>query len=209
MSDVLDHTAGRTVAHRSPFEHLIVPNRREHPVHLAARWVRPFYMTAPEHPSFGERYRAQRVEATSALAGELLSYFDWRPKAVGAYLVAIERHESQRELVGRLLLRSDVCCCGDAFCLALARLGGEESARVLRDYLDHYLSRPDLAFDQAAALAALTSLDAREGSLHARDYEARWSHYAASRPSPLPASHLADVCTRLETSLRALEALGS
>ena len=99
---IADHTAGRTVAHRSRFEHLEVPNRPEHPTHLVDRWILPFYMTAPQDPTFGERYRALRAEATPALAGELLSYINWRPKAVGAYVVGIERHESQRELVGRL-----------------------------------------------------------------------------------------------------------
>ena len=208
-NQIAEHTAGRTVAHRSPFEDLDVPNLHEHPTHLMDRWIRPFYLTAPEDAAFGERYRAMRAEATSALAGELLSYFDWRPKAVGAYVVGIERYEGQRELVGRLLLRSDVCCGGRALCLALARLGGAESARVLSSYLDHYLTRPDLVFDQADALAALTSLDAREQTSHARGYEERWSRYAANTPSKTPATYLADVCVRFETSMRALEALGT
>ncbi len=166
-------------------------------------------MTAPEDAAFGERYRALRAEATPALAGELFSYFNWRPKAVGAYVVGIERHESQRDLVGRLLLRSDVCCCGRALCLALARLGGAESSRVLCTYLDHYLTRPDLVFDQPDALAALTSLDARDGTAHAHGYEAQWAHYIANTPSKPRASYLADACARFETSLRAIEALGS
>lgn len=202
---IADHTAGRTVAHRSPFEHLEVPNRREHPAHLVDRWILPLYMTAPEDTAFGARYRALRPEATPALADELLSSFNWRPKAVGAYVVGIERHESQRDLVGRLLLRSDVCCCGRALCLALARLGGAESARVLCTYL----TRPDLVFDQADALAALTSLDARDGTAHARGYEEQWAHYIANTPSKPRASYLADVCARFETSMRAIEALGS
>jgi len=197
------------VVHRSPFEHLDVPNRREHPVHLVDRWILPFYLTAPEEAAFGERYRALRAEATPALAGELLSYFNWRPKAVAAYVVAIERHESQRELVSRLLLRSDVCCCGRALCLALARLGGTESARVLCSYLDYYLTRPDLVFDQADALAALTSLDVRHGTAHARGYEGQWAHYVANTPSKPRASYLSDACARFETSMRALQALGS
>lgn len=209
LDPIADHNAGRTVAHQSPFAHLEVPNRREAPAHLVERWIRPFYMTAPEDAAFGERYRALRAEATPALASELLSYFDWRPKVVGAYVVGIEGHQSLRDLIGRLLLRSDVCCCGRALCLALARLGGEESSRVLCAYLDHYLTRPDLVFDQAEALAALMSVDARDGTAHARGYEDRWSRFLAGTPSKPPVSQLGDVYARFETSLRALEALSA
>lgn len=81
-------------------------------------------------------------------------------------------------------------------------------ARRVRE-LDHYLTRPDLVFDQADALAALTSVDARDGTTHARGYEERWSHYIANTPSKPPASYLDGVRARFENSMRALEALGA
>jgi hypothetical protein len=76
-------------------------------------------------------------------------------------------------------------------------------------YLDHYLTQPDLVFDQADAMAALTSLDSRNGTSHAHGYEAHWARYLANTPSKPSASYLTDVCARFETSLRALEELGS
>jgi len=64
-------------------------------------------------------------------------------------------------------------------------------------------------FDQADALAALTSLDGRDGTAHARSYEGQWAHYIANTPSKPPASYLTNVCARFETSLRALESLSA
>ncbi|MGW3655844.1 DUF6000 family protein [Streptomyces sp. NPDC005151] len=69
--------------------------------------------------------------------------------------------------VGDLLLASEVCFSGGVYCFALARFGTHADAEILTAYLDHYLPRTDLRYDQPAALGALLRLDAQLGTHHA------------------------------------------
>ncbi|MFI8087249.1 DUF6000 family protein [Streptomyces sp. NPDC086080] len=50
---------------------------------------------------------------------------------------------------------------------AAARFGTHADAEILTAYLDHYLPRTDLHYDQPAALGALLRLDALLGTRHA------------------------------------------
>jgi hypothetical protein len=98
------------------------------------------------------------------MAYTLLSYFNWRPRRVGAHIVALRQLDELTELVGRLLLRSDVCFAGSSYCLALAQLNTPKSRQFLHEYLDYYLTRSDLSFDQGAAMGAVAYLDGINGT---------------------------------------------
>ena len=156
------HRAGATVRHWSPFSTLEVPVSDEplSPV-VVREWVQPLYMARFDGPSDGlvalicERWDL----IDEPLALRLLSEFDWRPRSVGAYFVALKRMETHSDLIGRLLLRSDVAQAGAVYALALARLNTPDGADYLVRYLGYYLDQPDLWFDQAEALAALRYLD--------------------------------------------------
>jgi hypothetical protein len=113
-----------TILHRSPFENLEVPTPAV-PMDAGARerWVKPFYMAMPDNLSSVEAaLRPLLPEVTSDLITTLLVEFNWRPRTVGAFFVALDRRSDFEDLVGRLLLRSDVCYAGQSYCLALARL---------------------------------------------------------------------------------------
>jgi hypothetical protein len=69
--------------------------------------------------------------------------------------------------IGDLLLASEVCFSGSAYCFALARFGTRADAEILTAYLDRYLPRTDLRYDQPAALGALLRLDAQLSTHHA------------------------------------------
>ncbi|MFD7878082.1 DUF6000 family protein [Streptomyces sp. NPDC059766] len=88
----------------------------------------------------------------------------WRERKTAAWLVAVARRSEFRELIGRLLLASEGPYAGAAYCVVLAKFGTAADAELLSAYLDHYLSHPDLDYDQAVVLGELLYLDEMLGS---------------------------------------------
>src|SRR4051812_27039896 len=100
------HSAGATGRHSSPFAALEVPARRESPSReIIEKWIRPFYMVNlwNESSTFVEAVRQAGPDLSEAVVADLLSYFNWRPRLVGAYLVAAKRYVALEEQIGRLL----------------------------------------------------------------------------------------------------------
>ncbi|MGW5465116.1 DUF6000 family protein [Streptomyces sp. NPDC003996] len=94
----------------------------------------------------------------------------WRERKTAAWLVAVAGRSEFRDRLGELLLASEGPYAGQAYCVALAIFGTRADADLLVAYLDRYLRRPDLYYDQKAALGALLLLDAKLGA----DYTARF-----------------------------------
>ncbi|MQS16116.1 hypothetical protein F7Q99_28735 [Streptomyces kaniharaensis] len=88
----------------------------------------------------------------------------WRERKPAAWLIAVARRTEFREHLGELLLDSEVCYAGIAYCVALATFGTPADAGLLTAYLDRYLRRPDLYYDQTAAMGALLNLDTKLGA---------------------------------------------
>lgn len=100
---------------------------------------------------------------TDADLNALLSH-GWRPRLTAAWLIGISRRTSYRARIGELLLDSEVMFAGGAYCFALARFGAHEDAEILTAYLNRYLPRTDLRYDQPVAMGALLRLDSRLGT---------------------------------------------
>jgi hypothetical protein len=151
---------------------------------MRERWVTPFYMALPDDlPSVAATLRPLLAEVSSELITALLVEPNWRPRQVGAFLVALDRRRGFEDLVGRLLLRSDVCYAGRGYCVALARLNTPGAVDFLQQYLGYYLTRRDLWFDQAVALAAVRHLDKVNGTVHARAFDQLWSDFVGDKPN--------------------------
>ncbi|MFE1884153.1 DUF6000 family protein [Streptomyces diastatochromogenes] len=92
---------------------------------------------------------------------ELTTLFEgsWRERRTAAWLAAVSRRDHFRERLGALLVESEVCCAGGAYCVALASFGTARDADLLAAYLDRYLRRPDLAYDQPTAMGVLAYID--------------------------------------------------
>jgi hypothetical protein len=179
------HRAGATVLHRSPFDDLDVPvSSIPLDPRLWDRWVTPFYMDLPDRlPDVEASLRPLLSEVSPELITALLAEFNWRPRKVGAFLVALEPRPDFEDLVGRLLLRSDVCYAGRTYCLALARINTAGALEFLQEYLRYYLTRPDLWFDQSSALAAVRHLDQVNRTSHAREFDQLWSDFVRDKPN--------------------------
>jgi len=197
------HCAGATVMHRSPFEDLEVPVTPG-PLDSGVRdrWVKPFYMAVPDNlVSIEAALRPLLPEVTPELINTLLASCDWRPRSVGAFFVALDQRSDFEALVGRLLLRSDVCYAGRVYCVALARLNTQAAVDFLQQYLRYYLTRNALWFDQAHALAALGYLDEVNGTAHASTFDQLWRDFTSNKPH----WNLAQTCSHFNATLRGLE----
>jgi hypothetical protein len=173
-------TAGATIRHESPFSALPVPPPPEHDLAIPA-WQKHAFGPGLCAPGMVAALRSGDIARVDVdAARDLLTVFDWRHRTVGACLAAIKNFQSLERLIGTLLLRSDVCYAGRAYCLALLRFNSSDSVRYLEDYLRHYLTRPDLDFEQREALAALVCLDRMNGTRRAAAFDGMWAAYALS-----------------------------
>ncbi|MDB6133808.1 MAG: hypothetical protein JWM59_2051 [Verrucomicrobiales bacterium] len=179
------HSQGVIHTHAGLFTALEVPVLPAESVRpLYADYVIPFYMNrlcqfGPEEEG---AFKCIRPSITDQLITTLLSDFNWRSRTAAAYFALILDRPGHTEHIGRLLLRSDVCFAGRAYCLYLAHIRTPEAIGFLNRYLDYYLNRPHLYYDQAEALAALRFIDSRSGSRHEKSHAAALTVMMAARP---------------------------
>ncbi|MEH0580233.1 DUF6000 family protein [Streptomyces sp. B21-108] len=110
----------------------------------------------------------------------------WRERKTAAWLIAVAGRTNYRERLGELLLASEGPYAGQAYCVALATFGTPADADLLATYLDRYLLRPDLYYDQAPAIGALLFLDAKLGAGQALRFLAPgglWQQWIDGPPS--------------------------
>lgn len=134
----------------------VTPERRY--LKLSASLLR---MRSPEYDRF-MRDLSEDAELITATEIATLLEGGWRERRTAAWLVAVSRRTEFRErLRERLLLASEVCCAGLAYCVALASFGTPRDTDLPAAYLDRYLRRPDLAYDQTVAMSAPLFIDLR------------------------------------------------
>ncbi|MFF4846083.1 DUF6000 family protein [Streptomyces collinus] len=136
---------------------------------------------------------------------EVLLGGEWRSRLTAAWLIAVDRRQHFRDVLGDLLLASQLCYSGQGYCFALARFSTHEDALHLAAYLERYLQQPDCVYDQRWAISALLHIDHRAGSEHASRFlvpGGLWHQWndAQFRPSP-PSRFIDDLCA-LTDSLR-------
>ncbi len=181
------HVAGATVRHSSPYSGLVVPvSNMPLPADLRRKWVEPVYLNLLNLYQVDSKAIAAISplvsEANEEVVLELLAQFDWRPRLVGAYLVALKRFTGLESTIGKLLLRSDLCYAAQGYCLALAELNSSAGVEYLSKYLDHYLGRVNLWFDQGNAMAAVQYLDGVNQTNLLAHYREAWASFVADKP---------------------------
>jgi hypothetical protein len=164
--DLALHVSGATVRHRNPFEDLVVPRNEEGlSQEFIEKWIAPFYMSILSHElsnadeatikAFAEAAREINPDIVKTLLGD----FNWRPRITGALFSAVNEYKEAEDIIGKHLLKSEVCYAGVGYCLALATFGSDNAKDYLTSYLEYYLDRTDLWFDQVPAFCALAYLD--------------------------------------------------
>lgn len=172
------------------------PNEEEEPLKLIRRYVTPdrrYLKLGGSLLGMSGRDRTKFLRKLGQAAGEIspreldtLLDRGWRERKTAAWLVAVAGRSEFRDRLGELLLASEGPYAGQAYCVALAVFGTRADADLLVAYLDRYLRRPDLYYDQTAALGALLLLDAKLGADHAARFlapDGLWQHWIDGPPS--------------------------
>jgi hypothetical protein len=134
--------------------------------HVKRRFVAPFYMdvlhgnlvalasSACRQDEIVREMRAVAPEVSLDTAVYLWSQ-GWREALMASWWAAVWQWPETVDQVEPLLIPSRSCFEGQAHCLALTRVRSSRARAVLTRYLDEYLPRPDLDYDQPWAMAAL------------------------------------------------------
>lgn len=177
--DVALHVAGATVRHRTPFESMeVVRNKEQLTKEFIDKWVVPFYLGFfSADDALQESIVRTAGEITPDIVMKLFGDFNWRTRITGAYFAAINQYRELEDTIGIHLMKSEVCYAGGGYCLALASFATEKSIDYLKQYLDYYLEKKDLYFDQGDALAALWYLDKDAAS----GYQGKWQAFVTDK----------------------------
>jgi hypothetical protein len=156
------HSAGATTRHISAFDSLpTYKNDQDLTSAFIEKWAVPYYM------KIASRGNSKWVDAIKEIKGEitadiclsLLGDFNWRTRLVGSYFAAVKNYRDLIDIIGTHLLKSEVCCVGHIYALTLAYFNEENGINYLNKYLEYYLAKPSLYFDQKIVLEAVLYLD--------------------------------------------------
>ncbi len=178
------HSAGATVRHVSPFEHLHSHrNEFDLPGGFIKKWAVPYYMNivSAEKEEWIKSIKNIKSEITNDISLSLLGDFNWRTRLVGAYFSAVRNYSDNIDIIGVHLLKSEVCCVGHIYALTLAFFNSEKSIKYLGDYLDYYLTKPLLYFDQDYVMGAILYLDEVNGTSNGDKYKENWNALSTIR----------------------------
>lgn len=134
-----------------------------------AKWVKPFYQKGLMRSDITE-VKAALTEVDADIIERLLSTRGWRERLVGSWFVGLKKWSQFEDVVGELLLASEVTYAGCGHAFALACLADEVSRRYLVDYLEKYLRCPELFYDQQCAMCALMWIDEQNGTNYAAPF---------------------------------------
>lgn len=125
------------------------------------KWVIPFYMInlSDADQSTLKIFADTSKEADLEIVSNLLEDHNWRSRITGAYFAAINNYIELQDVIGQHLLRSELAYAGLGYCLALAAFNNDVSKNYLNEYLNYYLERKNLYYDQAYAYCALEYLN--------------------------------------------------
>jgi hypothetical protein len=171
------HSAGATVRHSTPFDSLPdYRNTEELSVDFIKKWVAPFYMELGSSldTNWVNEVKEIKREITPETVARLLGDFNWRTRLVGTYFAAVKGYGNFIEIIGTLLLKSELCCVGHMYVLALIFLDPEKSIAYFESYLDYYLRKPELYFDQEKVMEGLYFLDQQHQTHYLDKYRNHW-----------------------------------
>jgi hypothetical protein len=178
------HSAGATVRHASIFNHLeTYQNDFQLTQEFVNKWVIPLYMKIrhTDDNSWVDYIKQLKNEITEEVTLALLGDFNWRTRIVGAYLSALKNYENQIDIIGIHLLKSEVCYAGDLYATILAFYNQPKTLEYLNQYLEYYLQKPELYFDQESVLEAVAYLDTVNRTSNFSKHLNQWNAMLESR----------------------------
>lgn len=178
------HVAGATVRHISPFNDLkSYKNDFELTPEFFENWVIPYYLNIGHLDSeWLNKLTSIKHEITDEIILKNLGDFNWRTRQTGAYFSAITNQPQFIDIIGTHLLKSEVCFAGNIYCWVLASFNLEKCVNYLNQYLDYYLTKPELYFNQQNAMEAILYLDKLNSTNHFESHINNWLEFAKNKP---------------------------
>lgn len=178
------HIAGATIQHKNPFDSLTAfKNNDELSKDFLNKWVIPFYMKIGNTDSeWYNQLKTIKPEITKEIIKKNLGDFNWRTRQTGAFFSAITNQSEFIDIIGTHLLKSEVCYAGRIYCKVLAYFNTPKCVEYLNIYLDYYLKRSDLWFDQRDALEAICYLDKLNSTHHFDKHLENWGEFLLNKP---------------------------
>lgn len=205
----LKEKVNKALANKShPFEELEAYNHPEKPDQaFIDKWINPFYMEV-------NNLKESEIQKLEKLVPEInddvilrcLGDYNWRTRKMGAYFAAIKNKIEFIDIIGVHLLKSELTYAGNTYALALSAFNNERGNQYLTIYLDYYLKRTDLYFDQSAVITALKYLDEVNCTTHFENYIEAWKEFvssASNRMDEIPNNYIKPGIRVIE-SLRAI-----
>jgi hypothetical protein len=178
------HVAGATVRHTPPFDELKpLKNDFELSQSFIDKWVVPFYMNIGlTDNEWINKLTSAKCEITADIIQKNLGDFNWRTRQTGAFFSAITNQTQFIDIIGTHLLKSEVCFAGGVYCKVFASFNTTKCVEYLNLYLDYYLTKPDLWFDQRYAIEAILYLDKINTTNHFDRHIGNWIEFIKNKP---------------------------
>ncbi len=178
------HVAGATVRHTAPFDDLKpFKNDFELTQDYIDKWVIPFYMNIGQSDNeWINKLTSVKKEITTDIIEKNLGDFNWRTRQTGAFFSAITNQTQFVDIIGTHLLKSEVCYAGGVYCKVFASFNLPKCVDYLNLYLDYYLTKPDLWFDQRDAMEAILYLDKINSTNHFDRHINNWAEFIKNKP---------------------------
>ena len=177
------YSAGATMIHNSFDDLVAYKNEFELNQDFLKNWVIPFYMQiGHDNSEFFEDVTNIKNNINKEIVTNLLGDFNWRTRQTGAYFAAVKHYSDLIDIIGVHLLKSEVCYAGQIYVIALAYFNTEKSVYYLNKYLDFYLTKPELWFDQTGAMIALKYLDEVNHTNEIEKHLDPWNKFLENKP---------------------------
>lgn len=163
----------------NPFDKLVsFSSDHEFDEAFCNKFVAPFYTVRIINlPNFKSDYLKVKAEINSEIVNKIIGQNNWRERIVAAYFCAIENLVEFVDVIGVHFLKSELVHQGKGFALALASFRTEKSISYLKKYLDYYLTRSDLFYEQTYAMSALVWIDEKTNANHSEKYKSLYAKW--------------------------------
>lgn len=181
---IKSHVAGATVRHTPPFDDLKpFKNNFELTQNFIDTWVIPYYMNIGHSDNdWINKLTSIKNEITTDIIQNNLGDFNWRTRQTGAFFSAITKQTQFIDIIGTHLLKSEVCYAGGVYCKVFASFNLPKCVDYLNLYLDYYLTKSDLWFDQRDAMEAILYLDKLNTTNHFDRHINNWTEFIKNKP---------------------------
>jgi hypothetical protein len=183
LSGIELHSAGAIIRHESIFSHLTsYENDHELSDDFRKKWVIPFYFNLNKtDQEWINSIRLIKHDITDSIILENLGDFNWRTRSTGSFFAAIKNAQQYTDIIGNHLLKSEVCFAGATYAKTLASFNTPQAINYLNCYLDYYLTRWDLEFDQVSVITALTYIDNSNSTNYCDRHRSNWELFTDQR----------------------------